>query len=285
MPDLTGLPKRELTLPELKRTQVERIALDRSGLQREFDSARQRAMQTESSSLQQGKDAIARRAAQLGNAPSGAMIKLEQQAQDESANRLQQANREIDAGQSAEMRRIGEMETALNIQREDAQAARDIDIWKTDLATAVQKYGMEVDNDFKTIGLNLDAWAKGMDAWLKTETLRTANDQTSFENTENMRTNVISTIISLKNSGVPAGQIGPLLTSIGYDFEALGIDPNAITGIEGLTAPVPKPSSDNLVGLTAAPKGVTFIRQSDGSYRGSDGEKYYKKDGKYVRNA
>jgi hypothetical protein len=59
---------------------------------------------------------MARRSAQLGGGPSGALIKQEAIAQDQSAQRLQGANEGIDAAQNAENRRIREMEDARKFQ-------------------------------------------------------------------------------------------------------------------------------------------------------------------------
>jgi hypothetical protein len=85
------------------------MALD-FGANKEFDLARNRAKQQEASNLKGQKDALARRAAQLGGGPSGAFIKQEQIAGDESAKRLGQANEGIDAMQAQEQRRLNEIE-------------------------------------------------------------------------------------------------------------------------------------------------------------------------------
>lgn len=85
------------------------MALD-FGANKEFDLARNRAKQQEATNLKGQKDALARRAAQLGGGPSGAFIKQEQIAGDESAKRLGQANEGIDAMQAQEQRRLNEIE-------------------------------------------------------------------------------------------------------------------------------------------------------------------------------
>lgn len=85
------------------------MALD-FGANKEFDLARNRAKQQEAANLKGQKDALARRAAQLGGGPSGAFIKQEQIAGDESAKRLGQAHEGIDSMQAQEQRRLNELE-------------------------------------------------------------------------------------------------------------------------------------------------------------------------------
>lgn len=273
-------PRRELgPLPTLQKTAVERLILDRTGVDKQFAANRQRVQQQEGAQVQQGRDALARRAAQLGGGPGGAFIKQEQRVMDESAERLGQANMEIDAAKDAEYRRMGELETQLNLQKEEAQAARDMATWQTELQTALQKYGVDVQAD----QWEADYAAKqGAQSFLE--------KQTGFENEENLRTNIISTIISLKNSGIPPDQVGGILSSIGYDYESLGIDPAKITGVQGLTAKAPdKKPAANLTAPSpgapggAPPEGVKLQEVGRGVYRGSDGYTYKYNNGKLER--
>lgn len=75
----------------------------------QFDVARKRAAQSEQANLQTQKSALERRAAQLGGGPSGALIKQERIAADESAQRLQGANEGINAQEMQERGRIQEI--------------------------------------------------------------------------------------------------------------------------------------------------------------------------------
>ena len=131
--------------PEMQKTKVDRVSLDRSGIEQGFDLARRKAEQTEGRALQGQKDAMARRAAQLGGGPGGALLKLEQQASNASAERLGSVGSELEAAKAAELRKLSDAETQLNLQREEAQAARDLAKWQTDTNTAMQKFGMDVD--------------------------------------------------------------------------------------------------------------------------------------------
>jgi len=75
----------------------------------QFDVARKRAQQAENANLQQQQGALARRAAQLGGGPSGALIKQERIAQNESAERVQNANEGINAQEMQERGRVQEL--------------------------------------------------------------------------------------------------------------------------------------------------------------------------------
>lgn len=90
----------------------------------EFDYQRKKAASAENANLQAKRDALARRQAQLGGGPGGAFIKMEQQAQDESAKRLADANEGIDTAQRAEMRRIREIEEGRKFQTSEREASQ-----------------------------------------------------------------------------------------------------------------------------------------------------------------
>lgn len=90
----------------------------------EFDYQRKKAASAENANLQAKRDALARRQAQLGGGPGGAFIKMEQQAQDESAKRLADANEGIDTAQRAEMRRIREIDEGRKFQTSEREASQ-----------------------------------------------------------------------------------------------------------------------------------------------------------------
>lgn len=90
----------------------------------EFDYARKRAAQQEASNLQQQRDALARRQAQTGGGVRGALIKQEQVASDNSAQRLAQANEGIDSAQRAEERRIREIDEGRQFARGEREASQ-----------------------------------------------------------------------------------------------------------------------------------------------------------------
>lgn len=79
------------------------------GVDAQADLARKRASQTEQSQVQTQRDAMSRRAAQMGGGPGGAMVKQERILGDESAQRLQQANEGIEAARMGEHGRIGQV--------------------------------------------------------------------------------------------------------------------------------------------------------------------------------
>jgi len=97
------------------------------GIAKGYNAQRQQAASTEAGNLQGQKDALARRAAALGNAPGGAFVKAEQQTGNDSAQRLQQANAGIDAAQNAELRgvkmtQLGQQFTTSERQGSEAHA-------------------------------------------------------------------------------------------------------------------------------------------------------------------
>ena len=100
------------------------MALD-FGQNKEFGLAKDRAKQQEAANLQGQKDALARRAAQMGGGPSGAFVKQEQVAGDESAKRLASANEGIDAMQAQETRRVNEIEQGQNFVKGESVGSQD----------------------------------------------------------------------------------------------------------------------------------------------------------------
>ncbi len=104
----------------------------------QFDVARKRAANQEAANLQGQKDALARRAAQLGGGPSGAFVKQEQVASNQSAERLGQANEGIDAAQQAETRRIGEVLQGQEFARGERVGSQD---FAAGQAAIQRKYG------------------------------------------------------------------------------------------------------------------------------------------------
>lgn len=239
-------PRRELgPLPELQKTAVDRLVLDRTGVDKQFEANRQRAAQVERSRLQQGQDALARRAAQLGGAPGGAFVKQEQIAMDQSAERLGQSNSEIDAAKDAEFRRMGELETQINEQRAQAQAALDMDKWKTDLNTALNKYGVDVQGD------QFDANYK-----MEQDKLAFTKDQAKIENDINIKNGIITQLQNLKTSGYTPEQIDGILKSLG--LENLGI---SLEGLNGVTKrpPIVQPTSQ---GFGARAKAIEENRKN-----------------------
>lgn len=199
----------------------EKVTLDRTGVAKEFDSVRNKASQREGAQLQAQKDALARRAAQLGGGVSGALIKQESVAADASAQRVGEANEAIDAAQSQELRRIGEQETTMNFQREELDkqltSQRDSQIRQIEAAAAEGK-------------LNREQAAKQLEEVSK---------QFEAEFAENKKTNYINTIISAHNSGIPPDRVGQLLSELGIGFNGDGTV--RMGGVPGLTAAAPPP--------------------------------------------
>lgn len=96
----------------------------REDIAKEFDYSRQKAKESVGAGVQQKRDAITRRAAQMGGGPGGAMIKAEQQAIDSGDKQLADANAQIDSAQRGEMRRIGEIEEGRAYQTKEREAGQ-----------------------------------------------------------------------------------------------------------------------------------------------------------------
>ncbi len=89
-----------------------------------YDAQRRKAAEQEGANLQGQRDAIARKAAQLGGGPSGAMIKTEQNAADTSAQRLQGANEGIDSAQNQELRGVHMTQLGQQYQTSEREAGQ-----------------------------------------------------------------------------------------------------------------------------------------------------------------
>jgi len=90
----------------------------------QFDVARKRAATQETANLQGQGDAIKRRMASMGGGPSGAMVKMENQARDDSAKRLATANEGIDVAEQGENRRVAEIKEQRDFQRGEREAGQ-----------------------------------------------------------------------------------------------------------------------------------------------------------------
>ncbi len=95
-----------------------------SDIQGGYDSQRLKAQQQEGANLQGQRDALNRRAAQLGGGPSGALIKVDQQAQDQSAQRLQSANEGINQAQNQELRGVKMTQLGQQFQTGEREAGQ-----------------------------------------------------------------------------------------------------------------------------------------------------------------
>ena len=91
----------------------------------QFDRQRGRAAQQERGNQAAAQEALRRRAAAMPGAPGGAFVKQEQLANDESANRLAQANEGIDANQNAALGQLRQTQQAQDFSANQAQLGRD----------------------------------------------------------------------------------------------------------------------------------------------------------------
>jgi len=209
------------------------MALD---YQKQFDVQRQRASQQENALVQNQRDALNRRLAAMGGGPGGAAIKLEQQIGDESAQRLQQANEGINAAQSAEEARTRDVQQARDFARSEREAGQ-----------SFQQSNLNKQQELALAGLTgkyqgQDTAAAQQQAFAN----RMAQDQFDYAKSEGQKeyeyaakTNAISLMNNLKQSGYTPKQIGEMLKSVGlYDLGIPGFSPQ---DIEGITTPGAQP--------------------------------------------
>lgn len=106
----------------------------------QFDRARNVAQQQSGANLQGRQDALKRRFAQLGNLDSGVALKLQDQASNEEAANLNNANEGINAAQSAEMSRRREVLQGQQFGAEQAALQR---AWGSSERTGSQDFSGE----------------------------------------------------------------------------------------------------------------------------------------------
>lgn len=150
------------------------------GIKSGFNAQRQKAAGQEAANLQGQRDALARRQAALGGGPGGAFVKAEQQAGNESAQRLQQATAGIDDAQNSELRgvqmtKLGQQfqtsereagqtfqqgQQGRQFQHEDTSQATGIQA-QSDLADKqiaaqklMQQYGIDAQKAMQVVGIN-----------------------------------------------------------------------------------------------------------------------------------
>lgn len=224
-------------------------------IQKQYDPMRRRLQTQEAANLQSQKDALARRAAQMGGGPSGAFIKQEALANDAFARRLQDGNEAIDAQQAAEARRVAEVQEGRDFARQERLGGQEFASKQSALdrmlqrslqseSLGLQRYGIDVNKGLQEGQLTgiyggKDTFAKTMAD--KQHDLAVAgltgsyNGQTTLagkaqnmaqaEFNQNVLTNKINTIFSGINAKLDPKQINALvndLDSMGVSFDEDG---------------------------------------------------------------
>jgi hypothetical protein len=234
---------------------------------KQYDPIRARLQRQEGANLQGQKDTLARNAARLGGAPSGAFIKQEQIAGDESAKRLQEANEGVDVQQMAALNQAREVQ-----EQRDWQTGERIGSQKfmTGERIGTQKFGRSEREssqkfmagqsalDRKLAEAGLTGSYNGQDT-LAMKSFKSAEGQQDFENENNLKTNFLTAFTSLKNSGVPPDQVKAIFSELGLD--GLGIDINALFPKQDPSPKAAPPARSN----SGAPSGgYTYYSPSAG---------------------
>jgi hypothetical protein len=245
----------------------------------QFDVARKRAAQQEASNAQQAGDAIKRRMASMGGGPSGAMVKLEGQARDESAKRLATANEGIDMAETAENRRIAEIKEGRDFQRGEREASQTWQGAEADKGRLFTRGEREATQGFargereasqtfasgereasqtfaagqqdKQIKAQFDMQTKQIEAAaLEGRLSREQADKALAETKrqydqdliENKKTNYINSVLSAHNSKMPPEEMRKLLDGLGVTFAPDGSVSITAPTTTGVTAPTPPPA-------------------------------------------
>lgn len=101
------------------------VKLDTSGISKQYEAERQRISSRENANQQTQKDAIARRMAQLGGGPGGAFIKLENQVNDQSAQRVGEQNLALSGQEAAALQDVKRAEEQMNFARQERMSSQD----------------------------------------------------------------------------------------------------------------------------------------------------------------
>lgn len=223
----------------------------------QFDVARKRAAQQESANSQQAGDAIKRRMASMGGGPSGAMVKLEGQARDESAKRLATANEGIDVAEQGENRRIAEVKEGREFQTSERLGSQD---FAASQADTQRKYGTserEASQTFaggqqdKQIQAQFDMQTKQIEAAAAEGRLSREQADKALQETkrqydqdliENKKTNYINSVLSAHNSKMPPEEMRKLLDGLGVTFGPDGNVTITAPTTPGVTGAAPTPA-------------------------------------------
>ncbi len=215
-----------------------------SDITKQYDPLRQKAQQQEATNLQGQKDALARRAAQLGGGPSGAFIKQEGVASDASAQRLQAANEGINAQQQGAINQAADVQAGREFTTSERQASQAFASGESALQRKYQTGEREAGQEFttgerqsgqefagtqtdKTIQAAKDAQDKQIASAEKMGQISAdqakaalAQNQAQYESdlNENKKTNAINAVISGYNSKISPQAMGDLLKSLGIDI-------------------------------------------------------------------
>jgi hypothetical protein len=239
---------------------IPRPAAPADDYNKQFEVARNRAATQANADLQAKKDALARRAAQLGGGPSGAFIKAEQGAIDETQKNLGAANEQIDAAQQAEARRIKEVQDAQRFQTSEREASQTFAAGQTAMDRRIQEAGIT-----------------GTYNGQSTMQSRQYDDMKAVQENEfkeNLRMSYATAMLSAYNSKMDPKLLQQYLNDFDLDFDDKGgviVNPPRVPGLTTAAAG-PKGATSTPADLkTRQRAGVTAVRRQDGVTYYSDG--------------
>jgi hypothetical protein len=192
------------------------------GESNEFDLARRRAAQQETANLQLQKDAIARRAAQLGGGVQGSMIKQEALAADASAQRLGQAHEGIDTAQRAEERRLREVQEGREFTTSERLGSEKFIAGESALQRRLAEAQLTGVYDGKDTFAKTEAAANRA---MADKAFKESVRQSDREFKANIGANTAALIANWKEHGYKPAEIKTMLRGIGYEdiYDSLGL--------------------------------------------------------------
>lgn len=244
---------------------------------KQFDVARSRASTAANADLQAKRDALARRAAQLGGGPSGAFIKAEQGAFDETQKNLGAANEQIDAAQQAEGRRIKEIQDAQRFQSSEREATQQFAAGQSAMDRRFQQQQFEANKAAQEAALT--GKFNGQD----TIQARQYADQKAAQDrefTEQLKMNYANTMLNAHNSKLDPKLMLKYLEGLDVTIDENGTPVVNQARVPNFTSAAPEPKANSAL-PTKPPFGVRVDRvDSDGARYYSDGS-YTDRYGKY----
>jgi hypothetical protein len=191
-------------------------------LDKEFDPARARARRQAGADIQQKRDVLARRQAQLGGGPGGAFIKAEQGAIEGSQAQLAQADEGINAAQTAELRRMREVEGAQAFQRGEREATLAFQQKQLDTTMGLEreKFGESQRQFSEQLKFNKSQSDRAGSQWDKTfaqsqKKIAFDQDLANREFAATMADNFLTQVGNMWANRIPREQIDTLMRDVG----------------------------------------------------------------------
>jgi len=145
-----------------------------------FDAARRRAEQSSTMDAQKNSEALQRRFASLGASNSGAAIKAEQTARDESVAKRESAMENINAAEAQDIAQKEERQVDRDFQAQQAKVGREFQAGETELQRGFQREQSGIDRAFQDKVFSFDKESKLKQLDLSFQQLDLAKSESDF---------------------------------------------------------------------------------------------------------